>query len=259
MKKNKMMRIASVLLVAVILTTCAISGTFAKYVTKDSASDTARVAKFGVTVTAAGSLYSDKYVQVAAGNTPGSTNLTVVSSDAAKLVAPGTKSLADGLTFAVSGKPEVKVSVTVAVADTMKDVYLKAKNDLPDMTTGNTTDTFNNVADYYPVKYTLIQTTTGGTNNLVTGGTLSAVKTALEGLTAEYDANTELADEIGTLKLTWAWDFDDNGLGTNDKQDTLLGDLAADPALAATISLTEGTDFNLNSSIDISFTVTQID
>ena len=51
MKKNFMMRAASVLLVAVMLTTCAISGTFAKYVTSDSGSDFARVAKFGVTVT----------------------------------------------------------------------------------------------------------------------------------------------------------------------------------------------------------------
>ena len=46
MKKNKMMRIASALLVAVILTTCAISGTFAKYVTSTPGSDSARVAKF---------------------------------------------------------------------------------------------------------------------------------------------------------------------------------------------------------------------
>ena len=50
MKKNKMMRIASVLLVAVLLSTCAISGTFAKYVTTDSGSDSARVAKFAFTV-----------------------------------------------------------------------------------------------------------------------------------------------------------------------------------------------------------------
>ena len=47
-----MMRVASALLVAVLLSTCAISGTFAKYVTEGSGSDTARVAKFGVTVTA---------------------------------------------------------------------------------------------------------------------------------------------------------------------------------------------------------------
>ena len=46
MKKNKMMRIASVLLVAVLLTTCAISGTYAKYTSKITASDKARVAKW---------------------------------------------------------------------------------------------------------------------------------------------------------------------------------------------------------------------
>ena len=45
-----MLRIASVLLVAVLLTTCIISGAFAKYVTKDTDNDSARVAKWGVTV-----------------------------------------------------------------------------------------------------------------------------------------------------------------------------------------------------------------
>lgn len=48
MKKNKMMRIASVLLVAVLLSTCAVSGTFAKYTTTATTSDTARVAKWDI-------------------------------------------------------------------------------------------------------------------------------------------------------------------------------------------------------------------
>ena len=47
MKKNKMMRIASVLLVAVLLSTCAIFGTFAKYTTAVSSKDSARVAYWG--------------------------------------------------------------------------------------------------------------------------------------------------------------------------------------------------------------------
>ena len=47
MKKNIMMRVASALLIAVLLTTCAISGTFAKYVTTTGSSDNARVAKWG--------------------------------------------------------------------------------------------------------------------------------------------------------------------------------------------------------------------
>jgi len=52
MKKNRMMRLASGLLVAVLLTTCVISGTFAKYVSEAEGSDIARVAKFDVNTTA---------------------------------------------------------------------------------------------------------------------------------------------------------------------------------------------------------------
>lgn len=48
MKKNKMMRIASVLLVAVLLSTCAISGTFAKFVSSQEATDKAKVATWDI-------------------------------------------------------------------------------------------------------------------------------------------------------------------------------------------------------------------
>ena len=65
MKKNKIMRIASVLLVAVLMSTCAISGTFAKYVTEGSSDDTARVAKWGVTISgkpaATNQMFNDSY------------------------------------------------------------------------------------------------------------------------------------------------------------------------------------------------------
>ena len=50
MKKNKMMRIASVLLVAVLLSTCAISSTFAKYTTEFTGTSTAKVATWSVNV-----------------------------------------------------------------------------------------------------------------------------------------------------------------------------------------------------------------
>ena len=50
MKKNKMLRIASVLLVAVLLSTCAISGTFAKYTSSATLTSTATVAKWSVEV-----------------------------------------------------------------------------------------------------------------------------------------------------------------------------------------------------------------
>lgn len=272
MKKNTMMRLASGLLVAVLLSTCAISGTFAKYVTSDAASDTARVAKFGVVVTASGSLFDTTYKTSA--NTPGAgvadtdgIVLSVTSSDTDKLVAPGTKNNT-GLTFAITGTPEVDVKIDVVVtqadgtAAALKEVFL-AKTDaatLPDMTTGNATDKFKNEEDYYPVKFTLTQTKDGTTTPLVDAGRLSAVKTALEGLTAAHiDANKDLSKEIGTLNLTWEWDFDNGGLGTYDQQDTLLGALAAGTTLTPATSLTLGTDYNLDTGIKIAITVTQID
>ena len=50
MKKNKMMRLAAIVLMLTLLTTCAISGTFAKYTASATGSDTARVAKWSFKV-----------------------------------------------------------------------------------------------------------------------------------------------------------------------------------------------------------------
>ena len=81
MKKNNVMRIASALLVAVLLTTCAISGTFAKYTTTVSGNTSARVAKWGFDSTAEIeiNLFSADYNEGA-----------VVSADGKPVVAPGT-------------------------------------------------------------------------------------------------------------------------------------------------------------------------
>ena len=47
MRKNRMMRLASLMLVLVLLTSSVVSGTFAKYVTEVKGEDTARVARWG--------------------------------------------------------------------------------------------------------------------------------------------------------------------------------------------------------------------
>ena len=47
MRKNKMMRFASALMIATLLSTSVISGTFAKYVTSATGTDSARVANWG--------------------------------------------------------------------------------------------------------------------------------------------------------------------------------------------------------------------
>lgn len=280
MRKNKAMRAAGGMLIATLLSTSIVSGTYAKYVTEDSGSDTARVAKFGVVVTADGDLFSDTYKTTA--NTPGvsadnkadAASLSVVSAAYASgngvdgtdhVVAPGTKNT-DGLTFTVTGTPEVAVKLAFDVKDdagadfeqTAKDIYLKAKTGLPDMTTGNATDTFDNAADYYPVQYTLTSTGTAGISKT---GTLKEVTDYLNGLTTlTYPANTDLSAAIGTLKLTWEWEYGAAETDTgHDKQDTLLGDLAAGTTLTPAATLTAGTDYNLNTGVKITLSVTQVD
>lgn len=122
MKKNKMMRVASALLVAVLLTTCAISSTFAKYVTQDGASDVARVAKWGVELQVVGNLFGDTYINTIVADDDDT--LTVQSVDkATDIVAPGTKN-ENGFTFSLKGKPEVSGTVTTTM--TIQNVFLMA-------------------------------------------------------------------------------------------------------------------------------------
>lgn len=111
MKKNVMMRTASALLVLVLLTTCIISGTFAKYITSAEGSDSARVAKFGVEVTASGSMFSKHYNNATGGNGIATTVTgSVDSSNDDNIFAPGTKG--EMVKMKLSGIPEVNVQVT---------------------------------------------------------------------------------------------------------------------------------------------------
>ena len=136
MKKNTMMRLASFLLIAVLISTSAISGTYAKYVTQDSASDSARVAKWGVTAMVDGSLFGGNYNAVDSTDGGNIISATYTGSvDSAKdakgvnIVAPGTKS-DKGLKIGVSGTPEVKTKVEITVdkaeKNTYSDIYLNA-------------------------------------------------------------------------------------------------------------------------------------
>lgn len=126
MKKNKMMRIAAVLLVVTLLSTCAISGTFAKYVAKADFEDSARVAKWGIKIETSGKLFADKYEAedddyITAGGV-----YSVDSANDDVVVAPGTSSdqVEDGGFVArVYGKPEVATRFQLKVG-TMEDIFV---------------------------------------------------------------------------------------------------------------------------------------
>lgn len=95
MKKNIMMRLASILLIAVLMSTCAISGTFAKYATETNGSASARVAKWsfkvGDTVDITEESFTFDLGQTIT-ETDGSTESDVETDDGGDLLlAPGTQ------------------------------------------------------------------------------------------------------------------------------------------------------------------------
>lgn len=220
MKKNKMMRIASVLLVAVILTTCAISGTYAKYVTSGNGSDSARVAKFGVTVTGTADTFKETYAKNDTSFTLAAN--TVVSTE--DVVAPGTSgSMA---AFTITGTPEVAVRVAFAGTLELGDKWVDSTS-----------------AYYCPIEITVGDTTFKGTTYASVDEFEVAVNAKIATFTKDYVAGTDLSSiSTDAPAISWAWAF----TGNDDTKDTYLGDQAA-AGEAARISL------------DVTATVTQID
>lgn len=233
MKKNKMMRIASVLLVAVILTTCAISGTFAKYVTENTGSDSARVAKFGVAIVAdTFNMFTNEYRKDDTSAT--FTGEFSVQSDGTgsitDVLAPGTSgSFAN---IAITGKPEVAVDVSVVGTVSLSDNWIAEGN------------------FYCPVTITVGSDSINGLDYDNKDDFANAIKEKIDGKSAQYAPIAILGNTYDNtnLDLAWNWDFE-NAVGTantqTDTKDTALGDAAVTGELTITIG------------IDI--TVTQID
>jgi len=159
MKKNGIMRVFTLLLVLTLVSTCAISGTFAKYITKAEGADQARVAKWGIVLTMEGDgMFKNEYEADDETFTGDQISASVKSSDDAKVVAPGTKG--DGLKATVKGTPEVATRYILEIPANWADVSLKA-GEYTDYTklvqaddgTYGYTDTFKLDKDYGPVKW----------------------------------------------------------------------------------------------------------
>ena len=117
MKKNRMMRLASILLVCVLLTTSVISGTFAKYTSTASGTDTARVAQWKINVgtvniaqAQAQTLSFGLFDTIK--DTDGSTTEEHVNSG---LIAPGTKG---DFSVTITNNSEVDARIVAALSAT---------------------------------------------------------------------------------------------------------------------------------------------
>lgn len=208
----------SALIVGLLLLLVAVIGfggyTLSKYVTSKNNSGSANVAKWGFTVEAdANGLFGKNYKFDTNESvvTEDTASLTVSASDSkAKVVAPGTTG---SMTFSIAGSAEVlsQVKVEMVVAS---DVALKYTAN------GAAAETYN------PVKWTLKKdgVAVTGAENV----TLATIASKLNSV--ETCAPNATAKAAGEYTLSWAWDFDANGTGTNDALDTLLGMYAANNA-----------------------------
>lgn len=216
-KKNWTLRAAVLMLALVLITSCFVGGTFAKYVTSGDAGDNARVAKWGVSITAhdTGDVFAKEYDAIA-----GQDN-TVIAGGEYKVIAPGTKKDNAAL-VTLSGKPEVSVKVT----------YNAEHFSLTGNWIGDENNTF-----YCP----LIIKVTGKVGDAVKTETINcvektsaaevetAVKNAVAACSATYGPNTDLSAVAGDgLKISWEWPFEGTAnQGQTDAKDTYLGNQAA--------------------------------
>lgn len=254
MKKINMNRLAAALLVLVLLTSCFVGSTMARYATGAEGSDNARAAKFGVEIQAYGTVFADDYEEFADGNDAGvanAANLTVASSgaDGDNVVAPGTKG-DDVLTFKIEGSTEVAVNVTVTLNnnDQLKMITLPAKDGYTDYTKytmGTSTEnkgsygTFNQANAYNPIKWTLKKD--GNPVPTCNGVTLDAIETYLTSISKKYAPNSaEFNDICGTYTLSWIWEY-----GEDSPADTYIGMVAAGKQTDTSVLLNETFGFKI--------------
>ena len=235
-KKNWTLRAAVLMLALVLITSCFVGGTFAKYVTSGSGTDSARVAKFGVTVTANGDVFAKEY-DTNDQTVVGTIAKSVISTD--KVVAPGTTSNGDFVAATITGTPEVAVRVSYKLD--AASLQLENWKDADD--------------EFYCPLVFRVKNNNG--NTVISGmefQTAEAMKAALvnavAAYTKDYAPGTDLSGKAAeTLTISWEWPFETGADGdkpANNVRDTFLGDEAA-AGRAATVSLTLAT------------TVTQID
>lgn len=245
-KKHWTLRAAGLLFALVLITSCFVGGTFAKYVTSKSASDSARVAKFGVVIEAQdNTAFKTAYATDDAGVRVGANSVATSTTDS--LVAPGTKE-DNAVTFSITGTPEVAVRVALSMTGT--DVFLK-DGTYPDLTTANPNDKFILTKPYYPVVFTLKK---DGTE--LARGTISEINTKLGALSKDCAPGTNLSTDFGTYTLSWEWAFEDADIDNKDQADTLLGTLATSATAVPGVGVGS---YSPLVHLELTATVTQID
>ena len=265
MKKGMFPRIAAVMLMLTLLSTCVISGTFAKYTDTGNTSASARIAKWGVEITAenGGSPFSTSYATDDEGAKVSASleqSVKAGGENPEAVFAPGTRGTLGSI--GLTGTPEVAVNITYGTnTDGGK---------MLDLGTGWTVDG----AAYCPLVFIVKTVGAAGaeptTKYLFVGGTKvdgtkiedvlaleAAVADEVKNSSAYFEPGTDLSqnDVLSDVGVTveWWWPFDADDL-------TGIDELAA---LAAKLSDEKDTKLAEAGAASITFnlfvTVEQVD
>lgn len=210
--------ILSILVVAVIITSFAVSGTYAKYTTSESITDKARVAKWDFTVGDIETidLFKSSYMTDADG-------YSYVSADE-KVVAPGTSG---EYTFSIGGTAETNFRLGLSLGvDSYNNVKLTSTTTttVPGEDGTETTET-TTVVDYDPLRFSYSQDADGNDIWL----TFDELKDALKDVASDkvYAAGETASAEL-TIKWKWAFDNTEaDAAHIDNTKDTLLGNAIA--------------------------------
>lgn len=197
MKKNRMMRLSAILLVAVLLSLSVIGGTWAKYVSNKEQSETVTVAKWGVEIAA--TVDTNVYQS---GDVVTDADDTIKLDVANRLIAPGFE--AKFCDFNITGEPEVSAKVSYDAELTLTGWTLEDASDYcPLVFTVNGTE-YKIVADDPETPETEISTVA-----LLE----EAVEGAIEAVAQEFAEGTNLSAATD-LVVSCSWAFE--GANAND-------------------------------------------
>ncbi len=225
------MRTSAILLVLVLITTCIVGSTFAKFVTSSGGGDMARVAKFGVVIKANGTTFAESYDSE---NGPARATVKSVLSLDDNVIAPGTSG--EMVSMSISGRPEVSIEVNYSAE--LEIVNWEVYNNLQEK-------------QYYcPLIITVAGQDICGAQFNSADEFKNAVIKAINECSGRYDVENfgdDIKNVITVPEVTWKWEFE--GQYTNNEYDTYLGNIAC------------GGDANYTATINLAITTTvsQID
>ncbi len=242
MRKNKTMRVAALLLALVLITSCFVGGTFAKYITSVEDTDNVRIAHWGF------AKETGDFPSIPGWNFPdapsfdlfakeydeGVSDKSVVSGNGDKVVAPGTTKEAEILfVYKDSGiegvdAPEVDYNLTVSASLSAHEL-LDPQNDRLDWYVKYTPEGEEEVKVEYATYEELLRGIAGLVGTEV-DYTYSEKDGAAVSCTQKYEAGTlpTWLTKDNTLTIGWGWNFEDAGKTVEwDETDTYYGNLSA--------------------------------